>query len=312
MQVGENVADSRKIGIKEEGLDLHSFWLKVKQEVKEEAQSMDEDILKGGGFTKEEDAGVCKIETGTAVKVEHAESSHQVPTTATGSVKVEPQAGGSLTKLEKVEPGVVKGEPGSSAETGPQWARPGDGKPALPEFEEQVSLWARQCAKFRKRATWMPTRPCCPANVFFSIPVAPQEEDPPCVQRLSQKELSCLRRFFERGHPMFSAPLETGPTTNPSREQSGAAAATTQEEVGLPASGAACMKMWPWMRDLPSNIWAGRGWVYDEQSGARRLSSAGGADAMKAGSLLARPSSQLQLWSSRGLSTELRLAKVRV
>ena len=77
MQVGENVADSRKIGIKEEGLDLHSFWLKVKQEVKEEAQSMDEDILKGGVFTKQEDVGVCKIETGTAVKVEHAESSHQ-------------------------------------------------------------------------------------------------------------------------------------------------------------------------------------------------------------------------------------------
>ena len=61
----------------EKGLDLHSL-LKVKQEVKEEAQSMDEDILKGGGFRKEEaDAGVCKIETGTAVKVEHAESSHQ-------------------------------------------------------------------------------------------------------------------------------------------------------------------------------------------------------------------------------------------
>ena len=41
------------------------------------------------------------------------------------------------------------------------------------------------------------------------------------------------------------------------------------------------MKMWPWMRDLPSNIWAGRGWAYDEQSGLRRLSCAGGAGAME-------------------------------
>ena len=92
-----------------------------------------------------------------------------VPTTATASsVKVKPQAGGSTSKLEKVkvEPGsvpdpstagVVKA-PGSSAETGPQWAHP-DGKPAPPEFEEQLALWARQCSEFRRRATWMPTRP---------------------------------------------------------------------------------------------------------------------------------------------------------
>ena len=48
------------------------------------------------------------------------------------------------------------------------------------------------------------------------------------------------------------------------------------------------------MRDLPSNIWAGRGWVYDEQSGARRLSSAGGADAMKG----------VQVWESIGTAEQ--------
>ncbi|CAJ1409463.1 unnamed protein product [Effrenium voratum] len=293
MQVGQNVADAcGKIGMKEEGLDLHSFWLQVKQEVKEEAQSMD------------------KIEAGMVVKEEHAESSHQVASEAVApiTVKAEPQAGGSVSKLEKVkmEParlpeastaGVVKVEPGSSAEARPQRTDPADGKPAPPEFEEQVALWARQCAEFRKRATWMPTRPCCPANVFFSNPVAPQENDPPCVQRLSQKELSCLRRFFERGHPVFSAALETGPTAKvPTRAVSGAAAASAaaQEEAGLPASGAACMKMWPWMRDLPSNIWAGRGWAYDEQSGPRRLSSSGGADAMKG----------VQVWESIGTAEQ--------
>ena len=54
------------------------------------------------------------------------------------------------------------------------------------------------------------------------------------------------------------------------------------------------MKMWPWMRDLPSNIWAGRGWAYDEQSGPRRLSSSGGADAMKG----------VQVWESIGTAEQ--------
>ncbi|CAJ1409464.1 unnamed protein product [Effrenium voratum] len=310
-QVGRNVADaSGKIHTKKDVLDWHSFWLKVKHELKEQVRSMDDESLKRGGFTKEEDAGVCKVETGTAVKAEHAESSHQAgsaaiaPTSSSGAAEIGLRAGESTTSTtrleeQKVEPGsppdastgVVKVEPSSE----PTDSRSADGKLAAAEFEEQVALWARQCAGFRKRATWMPTRPCCPANVFFSNPVARQEEDPPCVQRLSRKELSCLRLFFERGHPLFSASLRTGPATKvPTPTVSGAAAAATQQEVGLPASSSASMKMWPWMRDLPSNIWAGRGWVYDEQSGARRLSSAGGADAMKG----------VQVWESIGTAEQ--------
>ena len=78
LQVGRNVADaSGKIHMKKDVLDWHSFWLKVKHEVKEQVRSMDDESLKRGGFTKEEDAGACKVETGTAVKAEHAESSHQ-------------------------------------------------------------------------------------------------------------------------------------------------------------------------------------------------------------------------------------------
>ena len=41
-----------------------------------------------------------------------------------------------------------------------------------------------------------------------------------------------------------------------------------------------CMKMWPWMRDLPTSVWAGRGWAFDE-NGLRRLTSTGGSDAMQ-------------------------------
>ena len=41
-----------------------------------------------------------------------------------------------------------------------------------------------------------------------------------------------------------------------------------------------CMKMWPWMRDLPTSVWAGRGWAFDE-NGLRRLTSTGGSGAMQ-------------------------------
>ena len=40
------------------------------------------------------------------------------------------------------------------------------------------------------------------------------------------------------------------------------------------------MKMWPWMRDLPTSVWAGHGWAFDE-NGLRRLSSSGGSHAMQ-------------------------------
>eukprot|EP00435_Cladocopium_sp_Y103_P072174 s1156_g39.t1 len=44
--------------------------------------------------------------------------------------------------------------------------------------------------------------------------------------------------------------------------------------------GLDCMKMWPWMRDLPTSVWAGHGWAFDE-NGLRRLSSPGGSNAMQ-------------------------------
>ena len=41
-----------------------------------------------------------------------------------------------------------------------------------------------------------------------------------------------------------------------------------------------CIKMWPWMRDLPTSVWAGRGWAFNE-NGLRRLSSTGASGAMQ-------------------------------
>ena len=44
--------------------------------------------------------------------------------------------------------------------------------------------------------------------------------------------------------------------------------------------GLDCMKMWPWTRDLPTCMWAGRGWAFDE-NGLRQLQSTGGSSAMQ-------------------------------
>ena len=102
---------------------------------------------------------------GAMLSVNQAGSEAIVATSSSGTVNIEIQTGRSTTEQEeqKVETGrppdasngVVKVEPSSEATD----SRPADGKLATAKFEEQVALWARQCAGFRKRATWMPTRP---------------------------------------------------------------------------------------------------------------------------------------------------------
>eukprot|EP00435_Cladocopium_sp_Y103_P041660 s493_g11.t1 len=57
--------------------------------------------------------------------------------------------------------------------------------------------------------------------------------------------------------------------------------------------GLDCMKMWPWMRDLPTSVWAGHGWAFDE-NGLRRLSSPGGSNAMQ----------DVEVFESVGLAAE--------
>ena len=59
-----------------------------------------------------------------------------------------------------------------------------------------------------------------------------------------------------------------------------------------------CMKMWPWMRDLPTSVWAGRGWAFDE-NGLRRLTSTGGSGAMQG----------VEVFESVGAAAEVRKPK---
>ena len=51
--------------------------------------------------------------------------------------------------------------------------------------------------------------------------------------------------------------------------------------------------MWPWMRDLPTCLWAGHGWAFDGTS-LRRLTTAGGSDAMQG----------VEVWDSVGKGPE--------
>ena len=53
------------------------------------------------------------------------------------------------------------------------------------------------------------------------------------------------------------------------------------------------MKMWPWMRDLPTCLWAGHGWAFDGTS-LRRLTTAGGSNAMQG----------VEVWDSVGKGPE--------
>ncbi|CAJ1345935.1 unnamed protein product, partial [Effrenium voratum] len=266
VQVSQSMgAICKKEENKEAGLDLHNLWLKIKMEVKEEIETMDGRNPEGGLKEVKTEPTGCKVK---------AEASFLTSTSGKDGKNVKGQPKVKVGKAQAADgkAAMVKAEP-ALEETGRQLTLPTGHSLAdrsdLPNFEGQMTAWAHQCAEFRGKSTWTPSRPCCPANLFFSSPIVPEEKDLPCVQRLSQKELCCLRRFFERRHPIFAAPLPAAdPTPKPLAR---AAAAASQEDKNFPARGAACMKMWPWMRDLPSGIWAGRGLAYDEQSGLRRL-----------------------------------------
>ncbi|CAJ1417441.1 unnamed protein product [Effrenium voratum] len=285
VQVSQSMgAICKKEENKEAGLDLHNLWLKIKMEVKEEIEAMDGRNPEGGLQEAKTEPTDCKVK---------AEASFLTSTSGKDGKNIKGQPKVKVGKAQAADgkAAMVKAEP-ALEETGRQLTLPTGHSLAdrsdLPNFEGQMTAWAHQCAEFRGKSTWTPSRPCCPAHLFFISPIVPEEKDLPCVQRLSQKELCCLRRFFERRHPIFAAPLPAAdPTPKPLAR---AAAAASQEDKNFPARGAACMKMWPWMRDLPSGIWAGRGLAYDEQSGLRRLSSAGGAEAMHS----------VQVWESVG------------
>ena len=73
--------------------------------------------------------------------------------------------------------------------------------------------------------------------------------------------------------------------------------------------GMDCMKMWPWMRDLPNSVRAGRGWALDE-NGLRRLTFIGGSSAMQGVEVLVKQSGVPGVkWNSTCFAWEVPIPK---
>ena len=153
---------------------------------------------------------------------------------------------------------------------------------SVPSFESQLPVWAEKCLAFQiSGKTWLPTKPCCPASLFVGLGRAPWQESEevhpkPCAQRLGKAQLREFRAFFREQphHALFKS--IAGPQEKVSRPKP----LLSKPTLGKPAAGSrwACYKMWPWMRDLPTRLWMGNGWIMEED-GMRKLepSEPGGA-----------------------------------
>ena len=158
---------------------------------------------------------------------------------------------------------------------------------SVPSFESRLTEWAEKCLAFQSSGkTWLPTKPCCPASPFLGLATAPwhgcvRDTTTACVQLLGKEQFRELRDFYRENphHALFhdnSVPSsERQPvTTAGSRPQA------HRSSTGSQHRAAECMKMWPWMRDLPTRAWAGNGWLLVED-GMMKLSPTGGGSAMQ-------------------------------
>ena len=151
---------------------------------------------------------------------------------------------------------------------------------SVPSFESQLPAWAEKCLAFQiSGKTWLPTS--CPASLFVGLGRAPWQESvvlhpKPCAQRLGKAQLREFRAFFREQphHALFKS--IAGPQEKASRTKP----LSSKPPLGRPADGSRweCYKMWPWMRDLPTRLWMGNGWIMEED-GMRKLepSEPGGA-----------------------------------
>ncbi|CAE7196870.1 unnamed protein product, partial [Symbiodinium microadriaticum] len=158
---------------------------------------------------------------------------------------------------------------------------------SVPSFESRLTEWAEKCLAFQSSGkTWLPTKPCCPASPFLGLAAAPwqgcaREQTAACVQLLGKEQLRELRDFYHENpnHVLF----HDGSGESSERQKETTAASRPQarrSSTGNQHRAAECMKMWPWMRDLPTRAWAGNGWLLVED-GMMKLSPTGGGSAMQ-------------------------------
>ncbi|CAE7355874.1 unnamed protein product [Symbiodinium necroappetens] len=157
----------------------------------------------------------------------------------------------------------------------------------VPSFESRMTEWAEKCLAFQSSGkTWLPTKPCCPASPFLGLAAAPwqgcvRDKTTACVQLLGKEQFRELRDFYHENphHVLFHDNSDARSerqteTTAASRPQA------QKSSTGNQHRAAECMKMWPWMRDLPTRAWAGNGWLLVED-GMMKLSPTGGGSAMQ-------------------------------
>ena len=171
---------------------------------------------------------------------------------------------------------------------------------SMKSFESRLLGWAEKCLAFQSSGrAWLPAKPCCPASLFLGQDAAPRqvrgENATACVQRLSADQLSELRSFFQ-AHP-YHFLFQDGPGHSVLElpEQASEPDAISSGEASDTFQGSECRKLWPWMRDLPPRLWAGKGWLVEEGS-SRKLKSTGGGAASKG----------LEVFESTGAAPESR------
>ena len=158
---------------------------------------------------------------------------------------------------------------------------------SVPPIESRLAEWAEKCLAFQSSGkTWLPTKPCCPASPFLGLAGAPwqgcaRDKTTACVQLLGKEQFRELRDFYRENphHVLFRD--NNGPSSERQPEPTaGSRPQAHRSSTGNQHRAAECMKMWPWMRDLPTRAWAGNGWLLVED-GMMKLSPTGGGSAMQ-------------------------------
>ena len=190
-------------------------------------------------------------------------------------------------KVDEEQPLQVKQE--DCEQPGPKRRRLSQKSPdvSVPSFESRLTEWAEKCLAFQSSGkTWLPTKPCCPASPFLGLAAAPwqgcvRDTTTACVQLLGKEQLRELRDFYRENphHALFHDNSDAGSERRPVTT-AGSRPQPHRSSTGNQHRAAECMKMWPWMRDLPTRAWAGSGWLLVED-GMMKLSPTGGGSAMQ-------------------------------
>ena len=190
-------------------------------------------------------------------------------------------------KVDEEQPLQVKQE--DCEQPGPKRRRLSQTSPdvSVPSFESRLTEWAEKCLAFQSSGkTWLPTKPCCPASPFLGLATAPwqgcvRDTTTACVQLLGKEQFRELRDFYRENpyHALFRDNNDQSSERQP-EPAAGSRPQAHRSSTGSQHRAAECMKMWPWMRDLPTRAWAGNGWLLVED-GMMKLSPTGGGSAMQ-------------------------------